>query len=210
MRLGQVFLIERDQIHAERITRLLGERGYCVALVSPAQAARTDYRDSVLLINLSTARLNLLEFFSSVLHSNPAACIAIGVEPPDQELLDAMRLGVCGYVDLNRLEEDLPRAIEEVTAGSVWMPRRVLRRIIEQQARQQFRRRATDGHQRVLSVREEEVLSLLLDGRGYKEIADALDIVERTVKAHVAHLLAKFQVSNRHELAAKLRSMGYF
>lgn len=207
---GQVFLIERDHIHVERISRLLQEQGYSVAILNPGQAARAEFRKSLLIINLGTARLNLLEFFASVFQSEPVACIAIGIEPSDEELLEAMRLGICGYIDLNRLEQDLLKAIEEVAAGSVWFPRRVLRRIVEQQARHQFRRRATDGHRRVLSVREEEVLSLLLDGRGYKEIANALDIVERTVKAHVAHLLAKFQVSNRHELAAKLRGMGYF
>ena len=138
------------------------------------------------------------------------ACVGLGIEPSEAELLEAARLGITGYVDLNRLEQDLVRAIEEVSAGSLWLPRRVLRQVLEEQVRHQFRRRAADRHRRLLTVREEEVLSLLLEGRSYKEIANALDIVERTVKAHVAHLLAKFQVANRHELATKLRSMGYF
>jgi len=211
MQPADVYLVERDQIHAEHITRLLRERGYTVHRLHPGQALpRANLRRAILLVNLATARLNLLEFFSGVFQSSPVACLALGIEPSDSELLEAVGLGICGYVDLNRLEQDLVRAIEEVMAGSVWLPRRVLRQVVEQQARHQFRRRAADGHRRLLSVREEEVLSLLLDGRSYKEIASALDIVERTVKAHVAHLLAKFQVSNRHELAAKLRGMGYF
>ncbi len=209
MQPGDVYLLERDHIHAEHITRVLKERGYTVHRLPPEAPARGSFRKSVLLVNLGTARLNLVEFFGTVFQSSPIACVALGIEPSDAELLEAISLGVTGYVDLNRLEQDLVRAIEEVSAGSVWLPRRVMRQVVEEQARGQFRRRAADGHRRVLTVREEEVLTQLLDGRSYKEIGQSLDIVERTVKAHVAHLLAKFQVSNRHELAAKLRSKGY-
>jgi DNA-binding NarL/FixJ family response regulator len=210
MQPGDVYLLERDQIHAEHITRVLKDCGYTVHRLAPTPVpSRVSFRKAVLLVNLSTARLNLLEFLSGVFQNSPVACMALGIEPSDAELLEAVRLGITGYVDLNRLDEDLVRAIEEVSAGSVWLPRRILRQVVEQQARHQFRRRAADGHRRVLTVREEEVLSLLLDGRSYKEIANSLEIVERTVKAHVAHLLAKFQVANRHELAAKLRNMGY-
>lgn len=211
MQHGDIYLFERDQIHADQIARVLGARGYTVhRLIVGAAPPRISFRKGVLLVNLSTARINLLEFLSGVFQNHPVACVALGIEPSDSELLEAVRLGVTGYVDLNRLEQDLVRAIEEVSAGSLWLPRRVLRHIVEQQARHQFRRRAADGHRRILTVREEEVLSLLLEGRSYKEIANSLEIVERTVKAHVAHLLVKFQVANRHELAAKLRTMGYF
>lgn len=207
---GDIYLLERDHIHADHIARVLREHGYTVhRLAATPPPTRLSFRKAVLLVNLGTARLNLLEFLSGVFQSSPVACIGLGIEPSDSELLDAVRLGITGYVDLNRLDQELIRAIEEVSAGSVWLPRRILRQIVEQQARHQFRRRSADGHRRILTVREEEVLSLLLDGRSYKEIGNALDIVERTVKAHVAHLLAKFQVSNRHELAAKLRGMGY-
>ncbi len=211
MHAGDIYLFERDQIHAEHITRVLKQHGYAVQRLGavPLQP-RISLRKAVLLVNLGTARVNLLEFLSGVFQHSPVACIALGIEPTDAELLESVRLGITGYVDLNRVDQELVKAIEEVSAGSVWLPRRVLRQVVEQQARHQFRRRAADGHRRVLTVREEEVLSLLLDGRSYKEIANALNIVERTVKAHVAHLLAKFQVANRHELAARLRTMSYF
>lgn len=210
MQPGGIYLLERDRIHAERIARVLQDHGYTVHRLAPGQFPRPAFRKAVLLVNLSTARVNLLEFLSGLFQDSPVSCVGLGIEPSDADLLEAVRLGITGYVDLNRLEEDLVRAVEEVSAGSVWLPRRILRQVLEQQARHQFRRRAADGHRRILTVREEEVLSLLLDGRSYKEIANSLDIVERTVKAHVAHLLAKFQAGNRHELAAKMRSMGYF
>jgi DNA-binding NarL/FixJ family response regulator len=48
-----------------------------------------------------------------------------------------------------------------------------------------------------LTERETEVLRLLVQGRSNKEIAQALQIVEDTVKTHVKHILAKLGVQSR-------------
>ncbi len=55
-----------------------------------------------------------------------------------------------------------------------------------------------------LSRREEEVISLLLQGKSNKQIAYALGISERTVEFHLKNIYDKFQVSSRVELILKL------
>ena len=55
-----------------------------------------------------------------------------------------------------------------------------------------------------LSKREREVLKLVLQGQGNKQIALALDITVRTVEFHLKNVYAKFQVSSRIELLLKL------
>jgi DNA-binding CsgD family transcriptional regulator len=55
-----------------------------------------------------------------------------------------------------------------------------------------------------LSKREREVLNLVLQGQGNKQIAFALDISVRTVEFHLKNVYAKFQVSSRIELLLKL------
>jgi DNA-binding NarL/FixJ family response regulator len=51
------------------------------------------------------------------------------------------------------------------------------------------------------TVREKEVLELLVAGRSNKEIGSPLGIGERTVKAHVAKLMRKVGVQNRIALS---------
>ena len=49
--------------------------------------------------------------------------------------------------------------------------------------------------------REREVLELIVRGRSNKMIAFELGILEKTVKAHVGHLLAKLGVTDRTQAA---------
>jgi DNA-binding NarL/FixJ family response regulator len=49
----------------------------------------------------------------------------------------------------------------------------------------------------LLTEREAEILTFLLDGKCNKEIACALAISIRTVRFHVSNILAKYNVENR-------------
>jgi DNA-binding NarL/FixJ family response regulator len=59
-----------------------------------------------------------------------------------------------------------------------------------------------------LTKREHEVLTHLIAGRTYAEIADHLFISEKTVSTHVSNLLRKTGTSNRIELAALARRLA--
>jgi DNA-binding NarL/FixJ family response regulator len=54
-----------------------------------------------------------------------------------------------------------------------------------------------------LTARERDVLRALMRGRTNREIAEALNIAEQTVKNHVSVVLAKLQVRNRVELTIR-------
>ncbi|UCD31000.1 MAG: response regulator transcription factor, partial [Desulfobacterales bacterium] len=56
-----------------------------------------------------------------------------------------------------------------------------------------------------LTQREKEVLQLIAEGKGNKEIADMLYISTETVKSHVKNIFKKFRVKNRVEATAEAR-----
>jgi len=60
-----------------------------------------------------------------------------------------------------------------------------------------------------LTRRETEVLTLLVEGRRQKEIADQLVISQKTVATHIQNLLGKFGVHSRAELLAHAYRLGY-
>lgn len=55
-----------------------------------------------------------------------------------------------------------------------------------------------------LTVREKEVLQLILSGKPNREIAGALSISESTVKTHVRNIFSKYDVQSRAELISLL------
>ena len=60
----------------------------------------------------------------------------------------------------------------------------------------------------VVSAREMDVLSLLAEGMGNKEIADRLFISEGTVKTHVHHLAEKLDAKSRGAIVMRARNSG--
>jgi two-component system, NarL family, nitrate/nitrite response regulator NarL len=52
-----------------------------------------------------------------------------------------------------------------------------------------------------LTPREEQILSILGNGRSNKEIGNKLELSEKTIKHHVTNILQKLQVRNRVEAA---------
>jgi DNA-binding NarL/FixJ family response regulator len=55
----------------------------------------------------------------------------------------------------------------------------------------------------MITKREKEILSLLLSGKGNKEIAETLDISKRTAEVHRFNLMKKLKVKNLIELSNK-------
>ena len=69
------------------------------------------------------------------------------------------------------------------------------------------RKRKTTNHQKAPRTKAQEyydpdrVLALIRQGLSNRDIAERLFISERTVKSHVNHLLQKFDLKNRVQLA---------
>ncbi len=130
----------------------------------------------------------------------PEICIIVtGPGNRDDDILRAILAGAKGYLPEEATAEEFKKAIREVHAGSVWIPRRVLAKFIERATLSL--RRVTPSSDTKISDREREVLRLLVSGCSNREIAMELGIIERTVKAHVAQLLRKVGVTNRIALS---------
>jgi PAS domain S-box-containing protein len=59
-----------------------------------------------------------------------------------------------------------------------------------------------ESHQNSLTTREREILSLLVDGLGTRDIAELLSVSITTVRNHIQHILQKLQVHSRLEAVA--------
>lgn len=64
------------------------------------------------------------------------------------------------------------------------------------------------GMKKILTKREEEVFSLLVKNKTTKEIAEALEISEKTVRNHISNAMQKLGVKGRAQAVVELIKLG--
>jgi DNA-binding NarL/FixJ family response regulator len=141
-----------------------------------------------------------LEILESVSIPRPdVRLIVIGPEGDDELVSRAIVTGARAYLGFSASPELVREAIEVVTSGSIWAPRYLLSRLIDQLLQIPSVLRVAPKVQ--LTPREEQVLKLILLANSTREIARQLGIEQRTVKTYIAKLMRKTGVDNRVKLS---------
>jgi DNA-binding NarL/FixJ family response regulator len=125
--------------------------------------------------------------------------IVIGPEGDEELVLSSIVAGARAYLDLTAGPEVVRQAVDVVTSGSIWAPRRLLSRLIDRLLNVEDASLTSAGP--LLTAREKQVLELILLARSNREIAAQLGIEERTVKAYVGRLMKKTGSGNRIKLS---------
>jgi DNA-binding NarL/FixJ family response regulator len=124
--------------------------------------------------------------------------VVMGPDADDEVILQAITAGAKAYLEASASPQQVEQAIMIVSQGSIWAPRRVLSIFVDRATKPS---RSAVPSSAQFTVRETEVLKLLVAARSNREIARTLGIEERTVKAHVAKLMRKVGVENRIALS---------
>jgi two-component system response regulator NreC len=117
----------------------------------------------------------------------------------EEYLFRVLQAGASGYILKNAPDVDLIAAIRTVYQGAAYLYPSATKTLI-----QEFLQRVQKGedmdHYRVLTEREQEILSLIAQGYSNKEIAEMLVISVKTVETHKAKIMEKLHLKTRPEL----------
>jgi DNA-binding NarL/FixJ family response regulator len=125
--------------------------------------------------------------------NNKIAIIVFSVHENSKIVFEALCNGAIGYITKNADKEKIVEALNTVVIGGAPMSTNIARMVVESM------------HNKILhelTIRENEVLSLLSKGRTYASIAEELYVSVNTIKTHVKNIYEKLQIKNKDELIA--------
>jgi DNA-binding NarL/FixJ family response regulator len=125
--------------------------------------------------------------------------IMLTVFEDSDAIFQSLSAGASGYLLKQTPPARLLEAIQDVYQGGSPMSRDIARKVI-----QSFQQPAANSvTENILTKREEEILTCLVKGLLYKEIASLLFIGVETVRTHIRHIYEKLQVRTRSEAIVK-------
>ena len=127
----------------------------------------------------------------------PPALVLLSDDPDSDWILDALPADALAILPRNAMPAEIVASIETVAAGLCVLSPDILARLLA--GRRPSRQAASGEPFEALTSREIEVLTMLADGLGNKEIARQLDISDNTVKFHVSSIFGKLGATNRTE-----------
>jgi two-component system nitrate/nitrite response regulator NarL len=137
--------------------------------------------------------------------------VLIGMEEDEEQFLLAVRSGVSAYLLNDASANDVVTAVRAAARGEAVCPPRLclaLFRAMAQLAREtpaQIKQRSLPG----LTIRQQQLVSLVAKGLTNKEIALRLNLSEFTIKNHVHRIMKQMEAVNRYEAVEAARASGY-
>ena len=159
-----------------------------------------ELKPDVTVMDLDMPQMNGIEATRAIVESEPAArVLMLTISTDDDDVVEALAAGACGYLLKTAPPGDIVRAVEAAHAGDCTISPRVATRLVELVRHGAGRANAHPAS--TLTPRELEILRLIVEGRENSEIAEILVISPSTAKNHVASVLDKLGMHNRVQAA---------
>lgn len=206
----RVSILDSQSLVRDSLARALKSAGIpVVAELSDAAQFLTSLegdRPNVAILDLGELDSDGLTLLREVHQFHPEINLLVllaGADPAAVE--QCIQAGAAGYLDKDSAGCDaMIEAVRALSRGNRVFPALFLEAFV----RTRSMPNTAPGALQALSARERQVLSHIAAGADNGQISGALDISERTVKAHVSNLYRKLGQKNRTQLALHARQLG--
>lgn len=206
----RVLLADDHSIVRAGIRRFLEQPGdiEIVAEAQDGEEARSlieQHKPDVAVLDIQMPRASGIEVTRWIRANMPGVGVLVLTAYDDTPyVMGVLQAGANGYVLKTASPEELIQAVYDVHAGKSALDQTIARKVMTQMF---------DQHKATayppLTEREMEVLRLAAKGYTNKAIAVQLDISDRTVQGHLAHIFDKLQADSRTEAVMRAVSLGW-
>jgi DNA-binding NarL/FixJ family response regulator len=164
------------------------------------------FNPDVILLEMDIPEINGIATLRKIKKEYPNIKVLIySGQSEDVYALSTIRAGAFGYLSKTSDIDYIISAIRKVSEGNMFITNELAQRLAFDEGTQKPRR-----FFRKLSTREVEVLKLLASGKRNKEVAQGLDLNEKTVSTYKARLMRKLNVDNLVDLLQQAKALELY
>ena len=194
----RILIADDHKLVVEGLRKLLEKEFEVVGTVDDGRAllaAAERLKPAVILVDVSMPLLNGIDACARLRVLLPSSRVVVLTMHADRSYAaEAFKAGAAGYVLKGSATSELVRAIQTVLRGQRYVARALPASIL---AGARLAGEARPGH---ITARQREVLQLVAEGRGAKQIAALLRISVKTVEFHKARLMDQLDLRSTAEL----------
>jgi DNA-binding NarL/FixJ family response regulator len=202
----RVLLVDDHDLFRTGLRNLLEERGVQIAgeAAQGAEAVRLvrELAPEVVVMDLHMPGMTGIEAIRQIHGFAPLTrVLVLTISDQDDDVLDAILAGACGYLLKDASVDELIRGIGAASVGESLVSPAIAGKVLQQVRATAVSPEAADTLRSELSERELDVLKLIAAGKDNAMIAAQLHISPKTVKNHISNILMKLQIENRIQAA---------
>jgi DNA-binding NarL/FixJ family response regulator len=202
----RVLLVDDHDLFRTGLRNLLEERGIQIAgeAGEGADAVRLvrELAPEVVVMDLHMPGMTGIEAIRQIHGFAPLTrVLVLTISDQDDDVLDAILAGACGYLLKDASVDELIRGIGAAAVGESLVSPAIAGKVLQQVRATAVSPDAADTIRAELSERELDVLKLIAAGNDNAMIAQQLHISPKTVKNHISNILMKLQIENRIQAA---------
>jgi len=191
IRSGLRALLERDKEF-----EVVGEAANGYEAIQLAQNVKPD----IAMLDVGMPRLSGIDAAQQMAEKMPAVrVIVLSMHSDEGYVLRALRAGAKGYVLKASADNDVLQAVRSVAKGNAYFSPEISKMLAEEYVREIKKRGVEDSYE-LLSIREKEVMHLLVTGKSNRQIADLIHVSPATVETHRTNIFQKLNIHNLPEL----------
>jgi DNA-binding NarL/FixJ family response regulator len=201
-----VLLVDDHDLFRTGLRNLLEERGVQIAGEADTGDAAVrlvrELAPEVVVMDLHMPGMSGVEAIKQIASIAPLTrVLVLTISDQDDDVLDAILAGACGYLLKDASVDELIRGIDAAAVGESLVSPSIAGKVLQQVRASTASPEAAETIRTELSEREIDVLKLIANGNDNAMIAAELHISPKTVKNHISNILMKLQIENRIQAA---------
>jgi DNA-binding NarL/FixJ family response regulator len=208
----RIFLLVGNRLLRDTLLRLF-RRPPDVSIVgqgSPSATPSTDVQESNCDVILTDSIPSPSTSDESAEPTSPTPeIVLVGMEDDEEQFLSAIRAGSSGYLLKDASAADVLSAVRSVSRGEAVCPPRLCLSLFKWVADEARETSRNSDPRPSLTIRQQQLVSLVARGMTNKQIASELNLSEFTVKNHLHRIMKQVDAESRHEAVESARAHGY-